>query len=157
MGFHLAALENRHGLFSIAAGRGYHHIVALLYTFMGSNILIPRLFNAFLGALLPFFIFDLTLNIFGDKKVARLAFQFSAFLPPLLLYSAVALKGNSGSLDADADTLGVSCTEDAHQGKGVDSVSAISSALLAAGFFLDLNDADGGNHLCDFDGNKMAR
>jgi hypothetical protein len=42
--------------------------------------------------LLPFFAYDLGQRFFNDPKAAWRAFWFTAFLPPLVLYSAVNLK-----------------------------------------------------------------
>lgn len=90
--FHLAGIEQQYGLFSLDVGHGYYHLVNMLYAVFGPNLLLPKVVNAFLGSLLPFFTYDLAQRFFNDAKAAWRAFWFTAFLPPLVIFSAVNLK-----------------------------------------------------------------
>src|ERR1700751_2702194 len=90
--FHLAGVEQMYGLFSWDAGTGYYHLVNMMYAAFGPNILLPKEVNSLLGALLCFFAYDLAERLFGDRRAAWRTFLFAAFLPPLVLFSAVNLK-----------------------------------------------------------------
>lgn len=90
-GFHEAGIEQVYGLFSLDAGKGYYHLVNILYAIFGPNLLLPKALNAFWGSLLPFFAYDLGRQLFASKAGWR-AFLFTAFLPPLVIFSAVNLK-----------------------------------------------------------------
>jgi len=81
-----------YGLFSLAGGRGYYHLVGLTYSIAGPNELLPKVANAFVGSLLPFLVYDIAKQIHLDAQVAVRAFLFAVFLPPLVIFSAVALK-----------------------------------------------------------------
>lgn len=89
---HYAGIEQLYGLFSFSAGKGYYNLVAFLYIIFGPNILLPKIVNSLIGALLPFLAYDIGRWLFGDKRTGRFAFLFTAFLPPLVIYSAVNLK-----------------------------------------------------------------
>jgi 4-amino-4-deoxy-L-arabinose transferase-like glycosyltransferase len=90
--FHYAGVEQRYGLFSWEAGAGYYHLMNILYAAFGPNLLLPKVVNALLGSLLPFFVYDLAQRFFAGSKAAWRTFLFAAFLPPLVFYSAVNLK-----------------------------------------------------------------
>ncbi len=90
-GFHEAGIEQVYGLLSWGAGKGYYHLINILYAIFGPNLLLPKAMNAFLGSLLPFFTYDLGKHFF-DSKAGWRAFLFTAFLPPLVIFSAVNLK-----------------------------------------------------------------
>jgi hypothetical protein len=90
--FHEAGVAQMYGLFSWDAGTGYYHLVNMIYAIFWPNILLPKALNSLWGALLPFFAYDLGERLFGDSKAAWRSFLFAAFLPPLVLFSAVNLK-----------------------------------------------------------------
>jgi len=90
--FHNAGLAQPYGIFFFEAGRGYYHLVNILYSLLGPNILLPKMVNAFLGSLLPFFAFDVARWLFGDSKAGWRAFVFTGILPPFVTFSAVNLK-----------------------------------------------------------------
>ena len=90
--FHEVGLAQVYGLFSWDVGAGYYNFVSLLYAILGPNLLFPKMVNAFVGSLLPFIVYDLTRHLFADPKAAWRAFLFTAFLPPLVIFSAVNLK-----------------------------------------------------------------
>lgn len=90
--FDLTGRALPYGLFSLAGGRGYYHLVGLTYSIAGPNELLPKVANAFVGSLLPFLVYDIAKQIHLDARVAVRAFLFTVFLPPLVIYSAVALK-----------------------------------------------------------------
>jgi len=97
-GFHYVGLEQQYldpsfyESWSGYGGRGYYQLVSGLYAAFGPNILLPKMVNAVLGALLPFLVYDIARHLFSDLNAARRALLFSAFLPPLVLYSALNLK-----------------------------------------------------------------
>jgi hypothetical protein len=91
-GFHVAGLTQAYGLLSGAQGVGYYQVVALLYAGIGPNILVPKMLNVMLGTLLPFLVWDLGRWLFHDDTVARRAFRFAAYLPPLVIFSTLLLK-----------------------------------------------------------------
>ena len=90
--FHQAGVEQMYGIFSWDAGTGYYHLVNIMYAAFGPNILLPKAVNSLLGALLPFLAYDLGERLFEDLRAAWRTFLFAAFLPPLVLFSAVNLK-----------------------------------------------------------------
>jgi len=91
-GFHITGREQTYGLFSWGAGQGYYHLVNILYATFGDSLLLPKIMNAFLGALLPFLAYDLGRRLFDDIKSGERALLFTAFLPVLVVFSAVNLK-----------------------------------------------------------------
>lgn len=91
-GFHITGREQTYGLFSLRAGQGYYHLVNILYATFGNNLLLPKIMNAFLGALLPFLAYDLGQHFFDDIKSGERALLFTAFLPVLVVFSSVNLK-----------------------------------------------------------------
>jgi hypothetical protein len=90
--FHAAGTAQLYGLYSWNAGRGYYHVVNSLYALFEPNLLLPKILNSFVGALLPFVIYDLVWRLNGNRKAACCSFVLSAFAPPLVVYSAVNLK-----------------------------------------------------------------
>lgn len=90
--YHAAGMEQIYGMFSLDVGKGYYHLVNILYAAIGPNFLLPKMVNALLGSLLPFFAYDLGQRIFDDPKAGWRAFLLTAFLPPLVIYSALSLK-----------------------------------------------------------------
>jgi 4-amino-4-deoxy-L-arabinose transferase-like glycosyltransferase len=90
--FHAAGQAQLYGLYSWDGGRGYYHLINLLYALFGPNLLVPKLLNCFWGALLPFVIYDIVWRLFGSPKAAWCSCLVSAFSPPLVIYSAVNLK-----------------------------------------------------------------
>jgi hypothetical protein len=91
-GFHVAGLTQAYGLFSWWPGIGYYQLVTLLYVGLGPNILVPKMLNILLGALLPFLVRDLGRWLFRDEATARRGFRFTAYLPPLVVFSTLNLK-----------------------------------------------------------------
>jgi hypothetical protein len=91
-GFHVTGQEQTYGLLSWGASHGYYHLVNILYATFGPNLLLPKIMNAFVGALLPFLAYDLGRQLFDDVKVGERALLFTAFLPVLVVFSAVNLK-----------------------------------------------------------------
>jgi hypothetical protein len=90
--FHYAGMEQVYGIVSFEAGRAYYHLVNVLYSIFGPNILLPKMVNAFLGSLLPYFAFDIAHWLFAERKIAWRAFLFTGLLPPFVIFSAVNLK-----------------------------------------------------------------
>lgn len=76
-------------------GEGYVGVIAVLYRLFGSNLLVARLFNAFLGSVIPFLVYDIAKRIWNDSPTARRAFMISGFFPPLLIFSILNLKETS--------------------------------------------------------------
>jgi 4-amino-4-deoxy-L-arabinose transferase-like glycosyltransferase len=91
-GFHATGQAQTYGLFSWTASAGYYNLVNILYTIFGESLLLPKIMNAFLGALLPFLAYDLGRRLFDDVKAGERALLFTAFLPVLVVFSAVNLK-----------------------------------------------------------------
>jgi hypothetical protein len=90
--FHSAGIEQVYGIASLGGGKAYYHLVNTLYLIFGPNILLPKMVNAFLGSLLPFFAFDMAYWLFNDSKARRRAFLLTGLLPPFVVFSAVNLK-----------------------------------------------------------------
>src|SRR5215470_3232061 len=90
--FHEAGLAQMYGLFSWDSGTGYYHLVNMIYAIFWPNILLPKALNSLWGALLPFLAYDLGDRLFDDSRAGWRSFLFAAFLPPLVLFSAVNLK-----------------------------------------------------------------
>lgn len=91
-GFHYAGTEQVYGILSFAAGRAYYHLVNILYSVFGANILLPKMVNAFLGSLLPYFAFDIARWLFRDQHAGWRAFLLTGVLPPFVIFSALNLK-----------------------------------------------------------------
>lgn len=92
LGFHFAGVEQAYGSFSLWPGKGYYHLVNLLYSIFGANILLPKIVNAFVGSLLPFLASDIERWLFKNQNAAWKAFLLIGFLPPFVIFSAVNLK-----------------------------------------------------------------
>jgi hypothetical protein len=92
LAFHYAGIEHRHLESPWSSSGGYYWIVSNLYHIFGANLLLPKFVNSFWGSLLPFLAYDIGQRLFNNYRVARRAFLFAAFLPPLVVYSAVNLK-----------------------------------------------------------------
>jgi hypothetical protein len=90
--FHIIGLNQIYGLFSSDPGQGYDYIVNVLYETFGSNILLPKMVNVFLGSLLPFFVYDIARKVFQDRMRLRRSLLYTGLLPPMVVYSAVNLK-----------------------------------------------------------------
>lgn len=72
---------------------GYQFLLTALYYVFGVNLLIIKAFNALIGALLPFLLYDLAQKVFPEKPtIANRVLQFGIFLPPLVIFSGVNLK-----------------------------------------------------------------
>lgn len=71
---------------------GYVYLNALIYFLFGHNVLIVRIFNSFLGALIPIFVYIIAKHAYGEHKVARVASILISFLPIFLYYSITHLK-----------------------------------------------------------------
>jgi hypothetical protein len=90
--FHLIGLGQIDELFSSESGKGYDYIVNILYTVLGPNIFLPKIVNAFIGALLPFLVYDITQRIFHDPSKSRRSLLCTGLIPPLVVFSALNLK-----------------------------------------------------------------
>jgi len=91
-GFHYAGVEQVYGIASLGGGKAYYHLIKILYLIFGANILLPKIVNAFLGSLLPFFAFGVAYWLFSDRKAGWRAFLLTGLLPPFVIFSAVNLK-----------------------------------------------------------------
>jgi hypothetical protein len=92
LAFHIIGLSQIYGLFSSDPGKGYYHIVNVLYAMFGPNILLPKMVNVFLGSMLPFFTYDIAQKIFQDAMKLRRSLLYAGLLPPMVVFSAVNLK-----------------------------------------------------------------
>lgn len=92
IGFHLKSEPPTWNILLFTPRLAYHHLTDLLYAVFGANILVPKAFNALVGSLLPFLVYDLGYRLFESRRVASWAMIFTAFLPPLVVYSGVNLK-----------------------------------------------------------------
>jgi hypothetical protein len=90
--FHYAGIEQVYGIASLGGGKAYYHLINILYLIFGTNILLPKIVNAFLGSLLPFFAFGVAYWLFSDRKAGWRAFLLIGLLPPFVIFSAVNLK-----------------------------------------------------------------
>jgi 4-amino-4-deoxy-L-arabinose transferase-like glycosyltransferase len=76
-----------------AGHMGYQWLLTVLYYVFGVNLLVIKAFNALLGALLPFLLYDLAGKVFPEKPaIANRVLYFGIFLPPLVIFSGVNLK-----------------------------------------------------------------
>jgi len=90
--FHFAAITRNFGFFLWQPVKAYYNFANVTYEIFGENILMLRMFNVFLGSMLPFFAMDLAKNIFGDERASKRAMLYTGLMPPLIIFSAVALK-----------------------------------------------------------------
>jgi hypothetical protein len=74
------------------SGWGMVYLVAGLYSFLGRNMLAVQFFNAAIGAATAPIIFLSAQQVYGNRKVARLAAFGVAFYPSLVLWSSQGLK-----------------------------------------------------------------
>jgi hypothetical protein len=79
-------------------GAGYFRLVEMLYTIFGANILVPKILNALIGALLPFIVYSTSLSLYEDRWTAQCGMWLAGFLPPLVLFSGVNLKESATAL-----------------------------------------------------------
>ena len=92
IGIHNWALRQLHEPSRLTLIGAYYYLTKLLYGAFGGNFLILKIFNALIGALLPFFAYDLARWLFLDEKAGYRAMLLTAFLPPLVDYSATSMK-----------------------------------------------------------------
>ncbi len=64
---------------------GYNYLGAVLFWLLGPNPMAPRMLNAAATALTLFYVFQIAMLVWDDRKTARLACYLAAFLP----YSAL--------------------------------------------------------------------
>ena len=74
------------------AGWGMVYLVAGLYKIVGQNMLATQFVNAVLGAATAPIIYLCAQQIFGNRRVSRVASLFVAFFPSLILWSSQGLK-----------------------------------------------------------------
>jgi len=75
-----------------ASGWGMLYMVAVIYKIVGQNMLAVQYVNAVLGAATAPIAYMISLEIFPNKKVARVCAFLSAFFPSLVLWSSQGLK-----------------------------------------------------------------
>jgi len=71
--------------------RGYPVFIGIIYFIFGDNLIVPRLFNAFIGAFSAVLVYRLAKRSFGDA-VGRLAGIMFMLMPNLIYYCGVHLK-----------------------------------------------------------------
>jgi hypothetical protein len=71
---------------------GYYYLVASLYTLFGAWSLIPKLVNAVAGALSVRVVYDLAMRLTDDSATALRAATYVAFLPSIVLWSALNIR-----------------------------------------------------------------
>ncbi len=74
------------------SGWGMLYIVAVIYKFVGRNMLATQYLNCVLGASTAPLSYLMAVEIFPHKKVARISALFAAFFPSLILWTAQGLK-----------------------------------------------------------------
>ena len=67
---------------------GYSLLNGFIYSIFGNSVLIVKLFNVFLGALLGILVWEIV-NLYASKKVARWAVCLTALNPALIYWSAL--------------------------------------------------------------------
>jgi len=92
VGFHIAGDELPYGLWSWDMGRGYYYLVGALYAVFGSNLLLPKVVNAFVGSLMAFTAYGVAQYVFAKSYVARRVFLLAGLVPTAIVFSAVNLK-----------------------------------------------------------------
>src|SRR6266566_5534881 len=75
-----------------SSGWGMLYLVAAVYKIVGRNVLAVQYVNAVLGAATAPLAYMISLEIFPNKRVARVCALLSAFFPSLVLWSAQGLK-----------------------------------------------------------------
>ena len=75
-----------------SSGWGMLYMVAAIYKIVGRNLLAVQYVNAVLGAATASLAYMISLEIFPNKRVARVCALLSAFFPSLVLWSAQGLK-----------------------------------------------------------------
>jgi hypothetical protein len=70
----------------------YSFLLGALYSIFGSNLLIGKVINGAVTALLPFLVFKIARTLFGDWAVPRASFYWCCSCIPLLLYGAFSMK-----------------------------------------------------------------
>jgi Dolichyl-phosphate-mannose-protein mannosyltransferase len=75
-----------------ASGWGMLYMVAAIYKIVGRNVLAVQYVNAVMGAVTAPIAYMISLEIFPNKRVARLCALLSAFFPSLVLWSSQGLK-----------------------------------------------------------------
>lgn len=75
-----------------SSGWGMLYMVAAIYKIVGRNLLAVQYVNSVLGAATAPIAYMISLEIFPNKRVARLCGLLSAFFPSLVLWSAQGLK-----------------------------------------------------------------
>jgi hypothetical protein len=72
--------------------KGYYYVVAALYTVLGSFPLVAKLANALLGGLSVAVLHDVATRVTGSAAVAERAARYFAYLPSLVLWSALNIR-----------------------------------------------------------------
>ena len=72
--------------------KAYFYIVGILYYVLGHSAILPKLLNAFIGALTVRFVFDVALGVTKNSAVAMQSARFVAYFPSLILWSALNIR-----------------------------------------------------------------
>src|SRR5262245_59248837 len=91
-GFHYAGLEQLAEVLTSRGGRGYYQLVETLYQSLYPTILLTKVLNASIGAIIPFLGYDIAMDMQSNRGTARRAFLLAGLMPPLIVFSAVNLK-----------------------------------------------------------------
>jgi hypothetical protein len=75
-----------------ASGWGMLYMVAVIYKIVGQNMLAVQYVNSVLGAATAPLAYMISMEIFPNKRVARICALLSAFFPSLVLWSSQGLK-----------------------------------------------------------------
>lgn len=86
------AWQKEYNLLTDIPSPGVTYLYAIIYFIFGHNVLIVRIFNSFIGALIPVFTYMIAKDAYVDDKVAKTSSILISFLPMLLLYSITQLK-----------------------------------------------------------------
>jgi hypothetical protein len=73
-------------------GWDYSVFLASIYSVFGTNLMVGKVVNGLVTALLPFLVFGIAQSLFSDTKIARNSFYWCCFNVPLLLYGSFSLK-----------------------------------------------------------------
>ncbi len=73
-------------------GWDYSFFLGALYSIFGSNLLLGKVINGVVTALLPLLVFQIARTLFGDWTVPRASFYWCCSSIPLLLYGAFSMK-----------------------------------------------------------------